>query len=212
MACQPPGEQGPPPGQPARQCAFRPAQLPGRFLPRFLLQVAQDDSRPVTGGQALQFLVEQRTQVLPGVVGPIGSGHGANRCLLHMAAAGGGPGLERGVVSHAVQPVADGPPGQKPRGLADQDQESGLEGVLGVVAVFQDALTDSKDHPSMAAHQCREGTLVVAGQESIQQLSVRAGVVRQQSRTARMVQDAMRGTRWHLDSLRCPEGVCRTLP
>ncbi len=63
----------------------------------------------------------------------------------------------------------------KPVCLAGQDQEGGLEGILGGVRLVQHAPADAEDHRAMPAHQGRERRLAfgrITSQESIQQLPV----------------------------------------
>ena len=62
-------------------------------------------------------------------------------------------------VSDAVEPGAE-PFGLPDRtGLAGQDHERGLEGVLGVVGVAEQALTDTEDERSVPHNQGGEGQL-----------------------------------------------------
>ena len=60
--------------------------------------------------------------------------------------------------------------------LADQEQERGLEGVVGVVRIAQDPLTDAQDHRSMPFDQRGERRLgfrgILPGQEPSQELAV----------------------------------------
>jgi hypothetical protein len=56
--------------------------------------------------------------------------------------------------------------------LAGEDQEGGLEGVVGVVAVAENAPANAKHHRPVAADQARKGGLVSAGQEALHKLAV----------------------------------------
>ena len=63
---------------------------------------------------------------------------------------------------------------ERPR-LADQDQEGGLEGVLGVVRVAEDAPADAQDHRPVPLDQGREGQLgrlAAPGREPLEELAV----------------------------------------
>jgi hypothetical protein len=55
---------------------------------------------------------------------------------------------------------------------ADQDEERGLKGVLGVVVVAQDAAADAPDHRTVAAHQGSDRGLVALFEEACQELGV----------------------------------------
>ena len=72
-----------------------------------------------------------------------------------------------------MQPVAEDGPRSERGGLADQDEERGLEGVLGVGVVAQDAAADAQDHRAVPAHQRGEGRLVAPAEELLQELAVR---------------------------------------
>ena len=62
------------------------------------------------------------------------------------------------------------------RGAANQDEERGLKGVVGIVGVGQDATANPKDHRAMTFDQGRESKfrgLAVAGQEAVDKLRIR---------------------------------------
>src|SRR5262249_13700300 len=59
------------------------------------------------------------------------------------------------------------------RGLAAQNNEGGLEGVLGVGLVAEDAAADAQHHRTMSAHQRREGRLVAFQEKTFEKLPVR---------------------------------------
>jgi hypothetical protein len=82
------------------------------------------------------------------------------------------PGVEGGAPGHAVQPGAQIDPPGVPWGFADQDQERGLESILSVGGVAQQAPADAEHHRSMPAHQGRKRLLVLLVEESLQQLPV----------------------------------------
>ena len=77
------------------------------------------------------------------------------------------------MVGDAVQPVTNGLSGQKRRSLADQDEERGLEGVLGIVRIVEDTTADRQHHGAVTAHQSRESGLVALSQKTLQQLTIR---------------------------------------
>src|SRR5262249_7874232 len=56
--------------------------------------------------------------------------------------------------------------------LPDEDEEGGLEGVLGGVPVAQDAAADAQHHRAVAAHQRRERGRLAPRHETNEQLAV----------------------------------------
>jgi hypothetical protein len=78
---------------------------------------------------------------------------------------------------HPVQPVAQQVGVADRTGLAGQDEEDGLEGVLGMLRVAQDLAADAQHHRTVPAHQRRErglaGRVAPAGGVPLQELAVR---------------------------------------
>ncbi len=76
-------------------------------------------------------------------------------------------------------PVPDGP------GLAHQDQEGRLKGIVGVVRVAQFAPADAQHHRAVTVDQRREGGLrgrgIIPGQKSFQELTIGQGAGRAQA-------------------------------
>ena len=75
-------------------------------------------------------------------------------------------------MGHAVQPVADLCSGPDGRRLADEDEESGLERILGVVVIAQNTAADAPDHSGMPAHEHFESRCVLPAEEALQQLPI----------------------------------------
>ena len=84
-------------------------------------------------------------------------------------------------------------------GLAGQDEEGGLEGVLRVVEVAQYAPADAQHHRRVPPHQRREGRLVTVTGEAIQQERV-GQVVRGPAAAdgADVAQDGLEAVRGHV--------------
>jgi hypothetical protein len=76
------------------------------------------------------------------------------------------------MVGHAVKPVADRLAIQQGVRFTDQNEKGSLKSVFRVVRVFQDALTDPKDHAAMAAHERGKGIFVTVAKETFEQLSI----------------------------------------
>jgi hypothetical protein len=72
-------------------------------------------------------------------------------------------GSHRDSPSDAEQPFADRLAAADRTRLADQEQERGLEGVVGVVRIAQDFLTDAKDHRPVPFDQRGERQLGLRG-------------------------------------------------
>ena len=66
--------------------------------------------------------------------------------------------------------------------LVGQDEESRLEGILGVVAMTQHAVADAQNHRTMPAHQRRERRLFASTNKPLQQFSIGQGVERRRAR------------------------------
>ena len=70
-----------------------------------------------------------------------------------------GPGLAGGAQRHAIQPGGEPVRIAERVRLARQDEEGGLEGVLGEVVIGEELPADAQDHRAMARHQGGEGGL-----------------------------------------------------
>jgi hypothetical protein len=82
--------------------------------------------------------------------------------------------------------------------VAGQDEESGLEGVLGVLVVAQDVAADAPDERAVALHERGKGVLLLAVGEALEQLLVRqfAGA-RRDCQVANVPEDRAQGCGWH---------------
>ena len=92
-----------------------------------------------------------------------------------LAAGGGAAGADRDPAAHAVEPAAQRVVDADRRGLADEDEEGGLEGVGGGVGVVEGAAADAPDHRAVPLNQGGErrlGRAIAAGREPLQQLAV----------------------------------------
>jgi hypothetical protein len=93
-------------------------------------------------------------------------------------------------VGDAIQPVGEQLAAAKGRRPADENQEGGLEGVLGVGRVPQDAPADAPDHRAVPPHQDRDRRLIPAEKEALQQLLVAQGrLLGQQHGPTQVVED-----------------------
>ena len=85
------------------------------------------------------------------------------------------PGLAGRAERHSMQPVAQQIGVADRAGLARQDEEHGLEDVLGEMSVAQELAADGEDHRTVSHHQGRErrfpGT-IAPGVEPLQELAV----------------------------------------
>src|SRR5262249_1457348 len=117
--------------------------------------------------------------------------------------------LERSVISHAVKPVAHGFPSGKRSRLANADQESPLESVLGIVRIAKNAPADAQHHGTVTPHQGLEGRLLTPGKKTLQKLPVRqAGAVALESNPAQVAKDLVHLACRHGKLLRGP-GLAR---
>ena len=145
----------------------------GGLLVGQTFQVAEDHRQPLTIGQAVELLVDNRGHVgLKPRPGRFRDGHG--RCLRFMPAppTGGDVRLHGGAIGDAVQPAAQRVGGADRAGLPRQDEEGRLEGVLDVVLVLEDGAAGGQDHRAVTGHQRLEGGLVVRLGISGQELAI----------------------------------------
>ena len=155
----------------------RPMQPVRGFLVGQTFEIAGDERRPVGRGDPIELLVQRRSNVGPldAVPGGIG-GLRRNRLLLDLAAMGGfGLRPQGDPQRDAVQPAAQGVAIADRAGPAHQNQEGGLERILDVVRVAEDAPADVQHHRPVADHQLLEGRLGLRMMdfEPLQQLAIR---------------------------------------
>jgi hypothetical protein len=86
---------------------------------------------------------------------------------------------ERDALSDAMQPATDRLLLADRGSPADEDEERGLEGVLGVVGVAQHPPADTQDHRAVAAHEGLEGALIAAQRKNLQELPIGGALVPQ---------------------------------
>jgi hypothetical protein len=82
---------------------------------------------------------------------------------------------QRQVISHAGEPTAQWRPPIERADFARKYEESGLEGVLGVLLLGQHATADAQDQRAVALHEGRERRLLTVPGEALQQLLVGDG-------------------------------------
>jgi hypothetical protein len=64
-------------------------------------------------------------------------------------------------VGYSIKPTPDRlPPGNR-SGLTHQNEKRGLKGIVGVMAIVQDAAADAQDHRTMPLEQSFEGSFFV---------------------------------------------------
>src|SRR5262245_11702756 len=94
------------------------------------------------------------------------------RLVLPGAAVKSDTGAAGGAVGNAVQPARERSGLADGGGPAGEDEERGLEGVLGEVGPAEDAPTDAPDERAVTAEQDREGIRIAAVGELFEQLGV----------------------------------------
>ena len=158
--CQPLPQPEPAAGQSALDGRHRPVELPGRLVVRHPLEVAQLDRASILRRQPVQFLAQGVAKVPELRVGRrIIGRHGRGSVDPGRSSSGLGTGPERDAAGDPVEPSAEGPIHPHRSGLADEDEEGGLEGVLGLVGLAEHAPADPPDHRPVAIDQGREGHL-----------------------------------------------------
>ena len=163
--------------QPAGGCATWATNLDGRFVHRLPFEVTQDDQGSQTLGQAVDFMVKDLLQFFLFRSGG-GLGRRGNFCrggqapfpgCLPGALAAKGQGC---AVSHFVEPTGDGIALLDAAGPAREDQNGGLESVLGIVRVTEDALANAEYQTCMPPEEQLESGLVPTGNETLEELAI----------------------------------------
>ena len=92
--------------------------------------------------------------------------------------------------------------GSDRRRLADEDEEGGLEGVLGVVVVAEDTAAHAPDHRAVPPHQGCKSRLVTAAEVVLQQLPIgQPRPIPQKHRPAKVLDDLAHLAGRHVVSL-----------
>ena len=155
--------------QPAGERAQGAPDHLGRLFERMTTKLAQDDGNAIFLGQSAQFL----DQIVGAILAIDFGCFRTCRLRFHSPAPlPQRPGLQGGLERDPVEPVADQGPRNDGIGLAKQDQEGSLKGILGVCLMIQDATACAKDHRAVSAEQCFKGSDVVLGDEALHQVRV----------------------------------------
>jgi len=137
-------------------------------------EVAEDQRLAITRREPADLLVDHRSDfaevavLVPAVRPPDGE------ALDDAAPLFPGLGLPGDPERDPVQPSGEGFAVDDRPAPAEQDQERGLEGVLGRVSIAQDAAADGQDHRPVSMDQDSEGPLApgLAGEEVRHELPV----------------------------------------
>ena len=158
-------------GQPRRHRPPRAAQDLRGLLVRLAFEVTQHQGSAVPLGQSLEFLLQGDDQLARGRGVALGTGPASGGLRFALQPPGlVGADAKGQAVRDGVQPVPQRLAAVKRRGLAHQDEECGLEGILGGLIVVQHAAADAEDHRSVPSHQRLEGQLVALGRVTLEQL------------------------------------------
>jgi hypothetical protein len=149
-----------------------PAQPDGHLGAALVFQAAEDKRLAVGLGQAGDLLVQDGLDLLP--LGAEAGGGGPRPCLLFVfAPPGGGPScLGSHAGCHSMKPAGQRLALANGGGPPCQEQEGGLEGVLGVLLVAEPAAAQVEDHGPVPPQHRLEGRLVVVAQEGADQFAV----------------------------------------
>jgi hypothetical protein len=174
-ASQPPAEPLPGSCQSDLDGADRHAELVGGLLVGLAFEVAQDDRRPVFLRQPIDLLVDLRQQRGRGrrLRPMLGRRHPS--ALVDGPTRDPGPGADRDSSSGPEEPARDRAVLADRAGFQHQDEERGLEGVLGVVGVAEDVAADPEHHRAVLLDQGDEGDLgdLTPAEEAFDELIVR---------------------------------------
>ncbi len=165
----------PTPRQPTSNRSDRPAELLRRLIVGEALQVAEHYRNPILLREPFELLVEHQDQII--AMSVVCGGHrtlGSSE-LMPAAPGLGHPGAIRDPIGRPVQPTGQRVAVANRAGLADQDQEGRLEGIMGIVRLVQNQLTDAKHHGAVSLDNGCErqlGGLPGAAREPLHQLGI----------------------------------------
>ena len=147
--------------------------MPGRLVPRLAFQVTQYERRPVFVGKTLDFLIEEHAQLTPGGLHPRIINAARERLPLQEFTPGDPVSEAEGnAVGDTVQPT-----GQRIRfansgRLADEDEERGLERVIDIGRLPQQALANAAHHRPVLLHESGKSILVALRDEFREQHAI----------------------------------------
>ncbi len=171
-ASEPRSEQVAGPGQSPAHGRLAHLQFHRRLRMRPRLQVAEDQRPAEPLGQAVDLLVQRGVQGLArsSVAGRVAQLSGTPLLLATATRLDVRP--DRDPVRHAMEPGPDRVATPDRPGLADEDEERRLEGILDIVAVAERAPADGQDHWPVPLDKHLESQGVASCEEPIEELPV----------------------------------------
>jgi hypothetical protein len=137
------------------------------------LKAAHDNRRAECIRQTLKFLVENPLQFSPcRLASTFVWCHLYRSVFMLSFTCGRSLYLQGAAVRRTMQPICDGMSFAYGVSLEGQGQECGLECVLTILFVTQNALADGPYESAMAPHQARKGRIVTNGGESSEEVVV----------------------------------------
>ena len=116
------------------------------------LQMAKHDRGAVLLRKTVEFRVQDVPQIIDGRTGRRG-GNVNHRLLPVAAPAVEGPRLPGDAERDAIKPIGHQPRSPQRRPFADEHEEGGLKGVIGIRAGAEQPPADTEDHRAVAAHE-----------------------------------------------------------
>ena len=148
----------------------------------FVFEIAEEEGVAVAGGEGVDGGVEVGSEVVPGgrvgrVGGGCGGGHGGGGLAFVAAAAGlGADGVGGGVAGGVVEPTGEEDGRLEAGGALGEEEEDGLGGVVGEVAVAAGlAEAGVVDEVGVAVDELGEGVVVVVAGVGGEELGVGHG-------------------------------------
>jgi hypothetical protein len=124
--------------------------------------------------QMIQLFIENWPKLGPGLlVRAICRWHGCGLPLMSATSRRNRSSFECCAKSDRVKPRSQGAASVQSVSFPGQDQERRLEGVFSVMPVLQDPLANAQHQSSIAMHQNRERSVVLAQHISLEQLPIR---------------------------------------
>ncbi len=148
--------------------------MPCRLLVTTAFEITENDGRPIALGEFFDFCVNQTIEIL-GFHGLRLRPGGGHALFVAPPEGGGQAGARRRAKGNLMEPRAERVAHPQAARLPDQDQERGLESVVGFELAGQYTSADAENHRSVALDQdseCELGGLAAVGRKAFQKLAV----------------------------------------
>jgi hypothetical protein len=143
-----------------------------RAAGRLAVQITEHHGQPITAGQTLDLLVQDRLQIVPHEVRCIVFDDRFNGQRIRLANQPG-TGTQGDAIRDLVEPARHRPLAADALGLPHQREKRGLKGVLRLLLMPQHSQANAQHHGSMSPDENLERGLVAGLDEALQELAIR---------------------------------------